>query len=61
MRGAFQLIEGVHFYRSRYRSRYWGLCDRAFKQLLETGRVLAVQKMWNQRWIPYRKAFIARV
>ena len=25
LRGAFQPIEGVHFYRSRYR----GLCDRA--------------------------------
>ena len=27
--GAFQPIEGVHFYRSRYCSRYRGLCDRA--------------------------------
>ena len=33
--GAFQPIEGVHFYRSRYRSRYRGLCDRAFTLLVE--------------------------
>ena len=30
LRGAFQPIEGVHFYCSRYRSRYRDLCDRAF-------------------------------
>ena len=29
LHGAFQPIEGVHFYFSRYRSRYRGLCDRA--------------------------------
>ena len=28
--GAFQPIEGLHLYRSRYRSRYRGLCDRSF-------------------------------
>ena len=32
LRGAFQPIERVHFYRYRfrYRSRYRGLCDQAF-------------------------------
>ena len=34
LRGAFQPIEGMHFYlsrfHSRYRSRCRGLCDRAF-------------------------------
>ena len=30
LRGAIQPIEGVHFYRSRFRSRYRGLCDRVF-------------------------------
>ena len=33
LRGAIQPIEGVHFYRSRFRSRYRGLCDWAFNQL----------------------------
>ena len=30
LRGAFQPIERVHFFRSCYRSRYLGLCDGAF-------------------------------
>ena len=34
LRGAFQPIEGVHFYRSRFRSRYRGLCDRAFRSAI---------------------------
>ena len=33
LRGAFQPIEGVYFYCSRYRSRYRGLCDRAFSHV----------------------------
>ena len=30
LRGAIQPIVRVHFYRSRFLSRYRGLCDRAF-------------------------------
>ena len=30
--GAFQPIEGVHFYRYRFRYRYRGLCDLALKK-----------------------------
>ena len=38
LRGAFQPIEGVHFYRSRYLSRYRGLCDRALSNKLITSK-----------------------
>ena len=31
LHGAIEPIEGVHFYRSRFRSRYRGLCDRALR------------------------------
>ena len=34
LRGAVQPIASVHFYRSRFRSRYRGLCDRAFTVIL---------------------------
>ena len=32
LRGAFQPIEGMHFYRCHFRSRYQGLCDRALNK-----------------------------
>ena len=34
LRGSIQPIASVHFYRSRFRSRYRGLCDRAFTVIL---------------------------
>ena len=41
LRGAIQPIASVHFYHSRFRSRYRGLCDRALIVLI-IARVKAV-------------------
>ena len=50
LRGAIQPIASVHFYRSLFRSRYRGLCDRALRHVWETlmpGKKLI--KLWSIR------------
>ena len=42
LRGTHQPIERVHFYRSQFRSRYRGMCDRAFMTLGHGGNRLSL-------------------